>query len=93
MFNHWVVPCNGRCFGFLGNMGGSTNPVAQLTLPSPIWKKIIVLKHGTRNMSDLCHVTFNLVMTPGQFFCWTGCQKWLISNLATRVVITMIFCV
>ena len=35
VFNHWVVPCNCHCCGFLGNTGGSTNPVAQLTLPSP----------------------------------------------------------
>ena len=35
MFNHWVVPRNCRCYSFLGNMGGSTNPVTQLTLPSP----------------------------------------------------------
>ena len=35
MFNHRVVPCNCCCCSFLGNMGGSTNPVAQLTLPSP----------------------------------------------------------
>ena len=36
MFNHWVVPCNCYCCSFPGNMGRSTNPVAQLTLPSPI---------------------------------------------------------
>ena len=29
MFNHWVVPCNCRCGCFLGNMGGSPNPVAR----------------------------------------------------------------
>ncbi|KAI0220034.1 Solute carrier family 25 member 40 [Lamellibrachia satsuma] len=34
MFNHWVVPWNCRCCSFPGNMVGSTNPVAQLTLPS-----------------------------------------------------------
>ena len=32
MFNHWVG--KGRCCSFPGNMGGSTNPVAQLTMPS-----------------------------------------------------------
>ena len=35
MFSHWVVPSNCSCCSFLGNMGGSTNPVAQLTMPSP----------------------------------------------------------
>ena len=33
MYNHWVVPGNCRGCSFLGNMGGSTNPVALLTLP------------------------------------------------------------
>ena len=36
MFSQWMVPSNCHCCSFLGNMGGSTNPVAQLTLPAPI---------------------------------------------------------
>ena len=32
---HWVVPCSCRCCSFLGNMGGSTNPVAQLNPAFP----------------------------------------------------------
>lgn len=36
MFYHYVEPNNGRVCSFLGSMGGSNKPVAQLTLPSPI---------------------------------------------------------
>ena len=52
MFNHWVVPCNCRCCSFLGNMGGSTNPVAQLTLSPPIWRNNVRKRQFKKQCTD-----------------------------------------
>ena len=56
MFNHWVVPCNCHCYSFLGNMGGSPNPVAQLTLPfiyMYVSKHVSIISTDTETI--LCH--------------------------------------
>ena len=71
MFNHWVAPSHCRCCSFLGNMGGSTNPVAQLTLPSHIVLKSC--KIHWRNLTRFDKIAiqnYKFQMASGQGSHW-----------------------
>ena len=71
MFNHWVAPIHCRCCSFLGNMCGSTNPVAQLTLPSHIVLKLC--KIHWRNLTRFDKIAikkYKFQMASGQGSHW-----------------------